>query len=288
MAPIKIEFDVSDTYKKVMESFNGLSFEESIIRLTQFTQFYSQEELRKSILEGHQTSSLKSMFGVNILNKNGQIVANLPPLNWKNPEENVEVFEMHMHHTMLEYANIEGSTCLTWCLNRIREEFKFNKRDLEFLIKDNPIIPEGREEVFKSAIYMGLKGEVYEAIHILAPQVENLFRNIAKTAGGLTVTLENDGSSKEKVLSSIFNLPELKDCYDNDILFVFKGMLNEQTGANIRNNIAHGLMDAGEGNSGSSIYFVCATMKLLSYTSIEALLLLKNSEKLKDCSWNKE
>ena len=66
---------------------------------------------------------------------------------------------------------------------------------------------------------MFLNGEFYEAMHILAPQVENLFRNIAKEVGGLTVTLKDDGSSMEKVLSSILSLPELLDCYDNDILF---------------------------------------------------------------------
>ena len=49
---------------------------------------------------------------------------------------------------------------------------------------------------------MFLNGEFYEAMHILAPQVENLFRNIAKEVGGLTVTLKDDGSSMEKVLSS--------------------------------------------------------------------------------------
>lgn len=82
---------------------------------------------------------------------------------------------------------------------------------------------------------MFLNGEFYEAMHILAPQVENLFRNIAREVGGLTVTLKDDGSSLEKVLSSILSLPELLDCYDNDILFTFRGLLNEQAGANIRN-----------------------------------------------------
>lgn len=64
----------------------------------------------------------------------------------------------------------------------------------------------------------------------------------AKTAGALTVIFENDGTSKQKTLTSIFDLPELLDCYDNDIIFLFKGLLNEQAGANIRNEIAHGIM----------------------------------------------
>lgn len=34
---------------------------------------------------------------------------------------------------------------------------------LDFLVKDNPIIPEGREHIFQSALRMFLNGEFYEA-----------------------------------------------------------------------------------------------------------------------------
>ena len=73
--------------------------------------------------------------------------------------------------------------------------------------------------------------------------------------GGLTVTLKDDGSSMEKVLSSILSLPELLDCYDNDILFTFRGLLNEQAGANIRNEIAHGIISVYACSTGVCLYF---------------------------------
>lgn len=134
---------------------------------------------------------------------------------------------------------------------------------------------------FQSAIGMFLRGEFYEAIHILAPQTENLFRNVAREVGGLTVTLESDGSSMEKVLSSIFSLPEMLECYDNDILFAFKGLLNEQAGANIRNEIAHGIIEETDCSSGVCLYFGVAVIKLLTYTAVPCYKILKNSEKLK-------
>lgn len=121
----------------------------------------------------------------------------------------------------------------------------------------------------------------YEAIHILAPQVENLFRAIAQGAGGITVTLEKDGTSMEKVLSSILSLPELMDCYDNDILFIFRGLLNERAGANIRNEIAHGIISESACSTGACLYFGMAVIKLLSLTSSPYYQILKNSEKLK-------
>lgn len=85
----------------------------------------------------------------------------------------------------------------------------------------------------------------------------------------------------EKVLSSIFNLPEILDCYDNDILFLFKGLLNEQAGANIRNEIAHGIINEARCASGACLYFGAAVIKLLTYTSSSCYEIFRDSDKLK-------
>lgn len=222
------------------------------------------------------------MFGKNLINAQGQTILALPPLDIQNPEKDQKLLELHMHQNALKEQQIVGDIWLKNSLFLIRDRFIIDNSMIEFLVKDNPIIPKGRERIFQSAIGMFLRGEFYEAMHILAPQTENLFRNIAKEVGGLTVTLENDGSSMEKVLSSIFNLPELLDCYDNDILFTFKGLLNEQAGANIRNEVAHGIIGETICSSGVCLYFGVAIIKLLTYTSIPCCKILRNSEKLKN------
>ena len=83
------------------------------------------------------------------------------------------------------------------------------------------------------------------------------------------VRLNDDMSEDTNLLTTIFNTPELNDCYDEDILFVFKGLLNEKSGVNIRNKIAHGIMDSDECNCGTVKYFFAATIKLLSLYSEE-------------------
>ena len=88
-------------------------------------------------------------------------------------------------------------------------------------------------------------------------------------------------TEKSALLSSIFSLPELLDCYDNDILFTFRGLLNEQSGANIRNEIAHGIISEYACSTGVCLYFGVAVIKLLSLTSSSCYRILKNSEKLK-------
>ena len=281
MVPCSVELDIKGVIDNLKVNMEGLSFEECVIRLTQMFVFEKQEDIKKRVIEEFKDNPISHLFGKSLINAQGQTVLALHPLDIHNPEKDLKLLELHMYQNALEKQKVAGDIWVKNALIIIRDKFVIDKSMVEFLVKDNPIIPNGRERIFQSGLYMFLNGDYYEALHILTPQVENLFRNIAREVGGLTVTLENDGSSMEKVLSSILSLPELVDCYDNDILFTFRGLLNEQAGANIRNEIAHGIISEYACSTGVCLYFGMAVIKLLSLTSASCYQILKNSEKLK-------
>lgn len=281
MVPFSVEFDIKGVVDNLKVNMEGLSFEECVIRLAQMFVFEKRDDIKKSVIEEFKESPISHLFGKSLVNAQGQTVLALPPLDIHDPEKNPELMELYLHQNALKKQKIIGDVWMKNALLIIRDKFVIDRSMVEFLVKDNPIIPDGRERIFQSGLYMFLNGEYYEALHILTPQLENLFRNIAQEVGGLTVTLEKDGSSMEKVLSSIFSLPELLDCYDNDILFTFRGLLNEQSGANIRNEIAHGIISEDACSTGVCLYFGVAVIKLLSLTSSLCYQILKKSEKLK-------
>ncbi|RGR60948.1 DUF4209 domain-containing protein [Agathobacter rectalis] len=281
MVPFSVELDIKGVIDNLKANMEGLSFEECVIRLTQMFVFEKQEDIKKRVIEEFKDNPISHLFGKSLINAQGQTVLALYPLDIHDPEKDPKLMELHMYQNALEKQKVAGDIWVKNALIIIRDKFVIDKSMVEFLVKDNPIIPDGRERIFQSGLYMFLNGDYYEALHILAPQVENLFRNIAREVGGLTVTLEKDGSSMEKVLSSILSLPELVDCYDNDILFTFRGLLNEQAGANIRNEIAHGIISEYACSTGVCLYFGVAVIKLLSLTSASCYQILKNSEKLK-------
>ena len=254
MVPFSIELDIKGVIDNLKVNMEGLSFEECVMRLTQMLVFEKQEDIKKRVIEEFKDSPTSHLFGKSLINAQGQTVLALHPLDIHEPEKDPKLMELHMYQNALEKQKIIGDIWAKNALSMIRDKFAIDKSMVEFLVKDNPIIPNGRERIFQSGIYMFLNGDYYEALHILAPQVENLFRNIAREVGGVTVTLEKDGSSMEKVLSSILSLPELVDCYDNDILFTFRGLLNEQAGANIRNEIAHGIISEYACSTGVCLY----------------------------------
>lgn len=281
MVPFTKEIDIKGVIENLKINMDGLTFEESILRLTQMLVFEKYEDIKERVIKRYNENPIAHLFEKKLINAEGQTVLVLPPLDIHNPEKNLKFLELHMYQNALEQQKILGDIWIKNALSLLREKFVIDDSKMKFLVKDNLIIPDGRERIFQSGLYMFINGDYYEAIHILAPQVEKLFRNIAREVGGLTITLESDGSSLEKVLSSVFSLPEMLDCYDNDILFTFRGLLNERAGANIRNEIAHGIMDEYTCSTGACLYFGVAVIKLLSLTSHSCYQIFKNSEKLK-------
>ncbi|BEG59700.1 DUF4209 domain-containing protein [Anaerostipes hadrus] len=281
MVPFTKEIDIKGVIENLKINMDGLTFEESILRLTQMLVFEKYEDIKERVIKRYNENPIAHLFEKKLINAEGQTVLVLPPLDIHNPEKNLKFLKLHMYQNALEQQKLLGDIWIKNALSLLREKFVIDDSKMKFLVKDNLIIPDGRERIFQSGLYMFINGDYYEAIHILAPQVEKLFRNIAREVGGLTITLESDGSSLEKVLSSVFSLPEMLDCYDNDILFTFRGLLNERAGANIRNEIAHGIMDEYTCSTGACLYLGVAVIKLLSLTSHSCYQIFKNSEKLK-------
>jgi len=265
MAKLSVTKDVTYEYQKVQEKFSGLSFKESIVRLVLHTILYDKDFLKSKVL--NNLSLVSSLFGEGLKTAQGQTIIKIQPIDISNPEANIEILEMHMHRKAIKYEELYGSTVLKWAMDMIDSNLSFSENDLQFIVKNNPIIPAGREKIFSFALYQGLIGNLYVSLHILAPQVENLFRYVAECAGANMSTLKYDDTSDMKLLKSVFDAPELIECFDEDILFLFKGMMNEKAGANIRNEIAHGIMSQQKGNSGVARFFFCWVLKLLSFTS---------------------
>jgi|GEM_PF-338107 len=266
------KIDCSSSYKFLKKLLSGRSLLEQIVILSINTTFYTKQEMEDQVVDNAQKYLFKSMMASVIMDKDGKSIARLHPLDRDNPKSDLKLLESHMHREAVTRQSLSVITFFSIALNIIKDENQnIGLDDLNFLITDNYLIPYDRKHIFKLGIMHGLNGDYYAALHLLTPQIENLFREIARMCGGLVTTFEDDTTEQAKVLSSIFDMPELLDCYDNDVLFLFKGLLNEKTGANLRNRVAHGIIDSDEGNGAIAMYFLVAVIKLCSWYSNECI-----------------
>ena len=267
MATIPIEIDISKEVALIKSLIEGLNIQEQLICLCKLTTFDKIEDVEKSVIEKNSGQFIHTMFGKNILDRDGKTILSVKPLDIQSPKVDDKQWWLHMHLEAFERQRF-GAFVTDLILHIIcKENPSLETSDLDFLVKNNFLIPDDRKHIFKLGLYYGLKGDFYTALHLLAPQVENLFRELAKLCGGLVTDFNDDGSEQVKGLTSIVKIPELIDCYDANVLFIFEGLLNRVAGANIRNKIGHGIMDSDEGNSQTSKFFFAAVVKWLSWYS---------------------
>ena len=276
LSTISVKVKTPPELIKMTDNLKNISLSEAIIELSKITNFYSKDFIKKEMLNHYRNSFSGNLISKKLINSEGEKLSTLTPLNINNPEENKELLKLHLWKYMFDYIEFDANLIIKPFLNAIRNSYSFKMEDLIFIVSNNPVIPPNREDIVLTGIYYFLSGNYYEALHILAPQTEAIFRYIACLLGANILTLEKDGSSKKKVLSSIFEIKELRDGYDNNILFIFEGLMNSEFGGNIRNRIAHGIMEQEEASSGKALFFGSAVIKLLSFTSNKCREILKN------------
>jgi hypothetical protein len=101
------------------------------------------------------------------------------------------------------------------------------------------------------------------ALHLLVPQVEHIARCQLKARGVKTTHLDDDGIETEKALGALLDLPQTAQIFGEDFAFELKALFCEAVGPNLRNAVAHGLLDYGECDSSYSIYAWWLGLKLV-------------------------
>lgn len=280
LQPLKVELNVTSIIEEIKNDIKGLSLEECIIYFLKVVDFPRKDSLKQRIKDELKISPLASMTPVSIVNKTGRVFCLLDPIISIDIDADSFALDRHLAHKLLIETQIY-SLGIEYLINHIKQTFDVTPEALDFLVEDNLIIPANRGSIFKYAIYLFFNDRRYEAMHIFAPQVENLFRELAKNCGGSITTIDNHGIGQVKLLKSIFETAELLECYNSDILFLFRSLLIEIACGNIRNDIAHGLLDEDDIGRSEYSYFFGALIKLILYTSKKAFSIIKDSNQLK-------
>ena len=238
----RMEIPICIDKEYIKRSLEGKSIDDAIKMILDFidpvlSKYYNKQEMRPKV------------FGRNIriIDDNGITICS--PSN-----------EEYNNYSLFSNYVVIASTHIKICLEVLNELFRFSEDSLRFLFEDNELIEEERISLFTCAYSLAFQNRFYEAVYLLAPQAEYVFRRIAEMNGANIVNFHNDGSSEYYNLTALLNNKAVIECLDENYLSAFKLLLNEKIGANIRNLAAHGLLN--NDNICSIIYFCFLLLKL--------------------------
>ncbi|WP_128580639.1 DUF4209 domain-containing protein [Neisseria flavescens] len=205
----------------------------------------------KSTENNINNSPISSLFGATSVSVDGRKISSIPPLDGKNRDEvilknAIKNFGIHMHLV------VEG--CILPALEQIQQEHLFPKEFLIQLCKFSSIVPEKREVLVANALYQGFEWDFRSAIHLLAPQVENMVRQLLKQNGLVTTHTDPNGIENEMGLSSLVSIVGAREILGDDLWFELQAVFTDSLSANLRNEVGHGLLDDDTSNSLYSIY----------------------------------
>ena len=220
------------------------------------------ESIWKSTEKYIQNSVVSSLFGATSVSLDGRKISSIPPLasDGNNRDEvilknTIKNFGIHMH------LAVEG--CILPALNQIQKEHLFPKEFLIQLCKLSAIVPDKREILVANALYQGFGWDFRSAIHLLAPQVENIVRQLLKQNGLVTTHTDQDGIENEIGLSSLVNLDGAREILGDDLWFELQAVFTDSLSANLRNEVGHGLLDDETSNSLYSVYAWWMVLRLI-------------------------
>ena len=220
------------------------------------------ESIWKSTENNINNFPISSLFGATSVSPDGRKISSIPPLalDGNNRDEvilknAIKNFGIHMHLV------VEG--CILPALNQIQKEHLFPKEFLIQLCKLSAIVPDKREILVANALYQGFEWDFRSAIHLLAPQVENIVRQLLKQNGLVTTHTDQDGIENEIGLSSLVNLDGAREILGDDLWFELQAVFTDSLSANLRNEVGHGLLDDETSNSLYSVYAWWMVLRLI-------------------------
>ena len=270
---ISSEFNISEEVELARSQVKGKEFPEAILALAVLATPPKVSELQKMVEEN---VVLSRFFPIVKMNEMGKVVARQN----SNDEEKVIRYEMYVeaigYQKIFAQAFIEPARkqIISEHIIQKSEDHKIKESDLLPLVSNNLFVPSGREYLFAKGLYAGLMGDFITSTHILIPQIENSVRYLLSKRGAITSGIDNknNGIQQENNLNTTLfpsKYPQITSIFDEDTLFELQGLLIEKSGSNLRNRMAHGLINDNEFFSPIFSYLWWVTLRLCFGLGIE-------------------
>ena len=250
------EIDISDMVAGAKAAVRDRPLAEALLRLARISQLHAASQLHATAEELAKNSPLRLLMGGSSISCDGRIVAKRPglPIGDSSGPEHAAVLraEMIQHYQILIGLAVEGR--IVPALQVINLEHVVHEADLLFICERSPIVPRGRERAFARGLLAGFDRDFLVAAHVLAPQVENLVRWHLQKAGVRTTVTDENGITQQMGLGALMALPQTATIIGENCAFEIEALFCDANGPNLRNDIAHGLVDDDAAFSRYSVY----------------------------------
>ena len=261
------EIDISKMVRGAREAVRGKTAVEALKAFTQLSHF-NENHSRTHAIDTIKSNPLRLIFPATFVSNDGRVIAKSPGLDIG--ETTTGGNDAVVHREMINYHGLQVGIAIQGSIVPAYEvlllEHRLTEADLVSVAHASPIVPPGRADLFGKALFAGYDQDFITAIHLLAPQVEHMVRYHLKAAGATTTMLDQQGVEMENSLSSLVDLPEMVSVFGADTEFEIRALFCDPFGPNLRNQVAHGLVDSSACRSNFVVYAWWFCLRLVFMT----------------------
>lgn len=224
----------------------------------------STRENAAQMLEG----SISHIFGSSTFSSDFRKVEARPGSSGQ-PDDNAVWAEMV--RTMFFHSQLLGKGIIQPAQEVLTTEHRFSRQYMVSLCLESPTVPEGHTGLWGDGLSLGLAGNYGAAVSVLVPQLEQVVRVMLKRHDVYTLFVDDHGVESEKGLNALLNMTETEDIFGTGMVMEMRAMLVVQGGPNLRNDVAHGLLNDSSAWSYSTLYMWWFCLRLVAYPVIEMM-----------------
>lgn len=248
------KIDISHFIEEAKEKVRGKDIHDALFTLAiEMGISTPVSHIQAQVQEYSEKYIMRHFFPTVIINQMGKVTARESSLR-------DEMFRQAMYYQQMQAeAVIEPA--------RYQIDLEHNVRISDFfpIVVNNPFVPQGREYIYARGLHAGLIGDFLVAAHLLPPQIEHSIRCVLYQRGFITSGLDDEGIQDEHNINTFFRQheAELVQVFGEDLTFDLQGLLVQKGfGSNLRNEMAHGLIDNNGFFKPQVIYLWWLTLRL--------------------------
>lgn len=256
--------DITQLVENSRKSVSGKPPLEALLAFANLHQGENVERLRASTLARMEQSIIQRLVSATTMSRDGRVLARRPSMSLASKpttEDEIAICaEMVRDYGMLVDLVVRAN--ILPALGALLLEHRLCENDFIELTRNSPVIPKDRVGLFGKALFAGYDRDFVTALHLLIPQIEHMVRFHLKQAGAKTTNIDKNGIQNENGLSTLMDLPEVDQVFGKNMAFELRSLLCNPFGSNLRNELAHGLLNEDMCYSSSAIYTWWLALKL--------------------------
>lgn len=248
--------DITELVENAPKAVKGKTPIEALRAFATLHRGVNVKQLRENALKRLRDHPLQALMSATMLSRDGRVIAKRPGMSLSGTataDDEIGIrAEMIRDFGILIGIIVQGDI---WpALEIMLLEHRLSEADFVSLARQSPIVPNGRERLFGKALFFGYDRDFSTALHLLVPQIEHVVRVHLKQAGARTSNLDINGIENENSLSTLMELPEAPKVFGEDLAFEIRSLFCDAFGPNLRNELAHGLIEDEACQSVYAIY----------------------------------